>query len=192
MRRLPNLPFRPHSRPIVPPISLSLPQSRHVSGTSPSRADNKQGWSKPKKKSEEKASSNPYLQGMNFDSSERRVALARGMLFSQRPMRGLALNPQDQIRHETIHRAWLLFQGQRRREKMRRLRLLESSISNAIKALKETDDRLYIAAVTGAREEEKRFPLVMRIPTNTLPKKWWNYSWSGRHIKGAGGVAKPG
>ena len=75
---------------------------------------------------------------------------------------------------------------------MGRLRRLEASVAETMKVLRETDEKLYALAVSGAREVEKRFPLVMRIPTNTLPTKWWNYTWSSRGIQSPGGVAKPG
>jgi large subunit ribosomal protein L40 len=156
------------------------------------------GWTKkagPKKASGTKTtaeSNNPFLQGMNFDRSDSRVALSRRILFSQRPLRGLGLNPQDQIRHETIHRAWLLFQQRRRKARITRLKELQDSVANTLKFLKETDEKLYAMAVSGTRERERRFPLVMRIPTDTLPSRYWNYKWTPVNIKGVGGVAKPG
>jgi hypothetical protein len=58
--------------------------------------------------------------------------------------------------------------------------------------LKETDERLHTLAITGTKEVEKRFPLVMRIPTDTLPTLRWNYRWSPTNIRGVGGVAKSG
>lgn len=70
--------------------------------------------------------------------------------------------------------------------------MLQDSIAQTMKFLRETDEYLYGMAVSGSREMEKRFPLVMRIPTNTLPSPWWNYKWTPGNIKGLGGVAKPG
>ena len=193
--RLPAfLPLHLPSRPILPTIALSLPQCRHASDQPVVRSKST-GWSKnagkKKKSAAAEGSSNPFLQGINFDRGDARVGLARQILFSQRPLRGLKLNPQDQIRHETIHRAWLLFQSRRRREKMRRLSMLHKSLVQTMKLLRETDEYLYGMAVSGSRETEKRFPLVMRIPTNTLPSPWWNYKWTAANIKGLGGVAKP-
>jgi hypothetical protein len=194
--RLPApLPLHLPSRPILSILTLSLPQCRQASDQLVVRSKST-GWSKnagnKKKSAAATGSSNPFLQGMNFDRGDARVGLARQILFSQRPLRGLRLNPQDQIRHETIHRAWLLFQSRRRREKLRRLSILQNSLVRTMKFLRETDENLYGMAVSGSRETEKRFPLVMRIPTNTLPSKWWNYNWTAANIKGAGGVAKPG
>jgi len=70
--------------------------------------------------------------------------------------------------------------------------MLEDSVARTMKVLRETDRKLYDIAVSGSREVEKRFPLVMRIPTETLPSQWWNYKWTPSNIKGVGGVAKPG
>lgn len=193
--RLPSLPFRIQLRPIHPSASISLPQSRHKSETSTRTIPAKGGWTKnagKKKPTSAPTSNNPFLQGMNFDKSDSRVKLYRYMLFSQKPIRGLGLNPQDQIRHETIHRAWMLFQAQRRKQKILRLKALEDSIAKTMKVLRETDENLYAMAVQGAREEEKRFPLVIRIPTDTLSRPSWNYKWTPANIKGIGGVAKPG
>jgi hypothetical protein len=75
---------------------------------------------------------------------------------------------------------------------MGRLRRLEASVAETMQVLRETDEKLYALAVSGAREVEKRFPLIMRVPTNTLPTKWWNYTWSSKDIQGPGGVVKPG
>jgi hypothetical protein len=69
---------------------------------------------------------------------------------------------------------------------------LEDSIASTMKVLRETDEKLYNTAVSGTREAEKRFPLVMRIPTDTLPTQWWNYKWTPVNIKGLGGVVTPG
>jgi hypothetical protein len=187
--RPPTAPFRAISRPSHTAAPIPLPQVRHAS---PGGGGGK-AWSKNKKKNVvAPGSNNPFLQGMNFDSSDHRIALARGILFSQRPMRGLRLNPQDQIRHETIHRAWMMFQNERRKARLTRLSNLEESVAGTMKALWETDEKLYNEAVAGTREVEKRFPLVMRIPTDTLPTTWWNYKWTSANIKGLGGVAPPG
>jgi len=70
--------------------------------------------------------------------------------------------------------------------------LLEDSIARTMKVLRETDSKLYDIAVSGTREVEKRFPLVMRIPTDTLSSQWWNYKWTPANIKGLGGIAKSG
>jgi len=129
---------------------------------------------------------------MVYDREDARVPLARRILFSHKAIRGLQLNPQDKIRHETIHRMWLLFQNRRRRSRLTRLELLEKSISKTMKVLRETDEQLYNRAVAGARDEEKRFPLVMRIPTDTMPLNYWNYGWTNENIRGIGGVVKPG
>jgi large subunit ribosomal protein L40 len=150
------------------------------------------GWKKQKPKKAAEGSKNPFLQGMNFDSGNTTITMARGMLFSQKPLRGLRLNPQDQIRHETIHRAWLLFRSQQRRQKVAQLRRLEVSVAETIKVLRATDEKLYARAVSGAREVEKRFPLVMRIPTDTLATRPWNYLWSAIEVPVMGGVVKPG
>ena len=151
-------------------------------------------WSKnqAKKKSAPTMSNNPFLQGMNLNTTDSRVTLGRRILFSQKPLRGIRLNPQDQIRHETIMRAWLLFQQQRRRDKIARLGLLERGVRETMRVLRETDAKLYDAAVSGTREIERRFPLVMRIPTETLPRGYWNHKWTALNIKGLGGVAVPG
>src|SRR5271170_5218889 len=203
--RLPPLAFRLQSRPILPSSSTSIPllQIRHKSEPNkPAFAQQARGWNKnvnAMKKAQKDAnkaktpgSSNPFLQGANFDRNDSRVTLARGMLFSQRPLRGLGLNPQDQIRHETIHRAWILVQSRRRRSRIGKLRVLERSVEKTMQVLRETDMWLYDLAVSAGREEEPRFPLVMRIPTETLPTKAWNYSWNNSNIKGVGGVAKGG
>lgn len=193
--RLPTLPFHGPTRPALPTITLMLPQIRHQTGSaSPAAPRGSTSWRKNtgKKKPTSGSSNNPFLQGMDFNRADERLALGRGMLFSQKPLRGLRLNEQDQIRHDTIHRAWMMFQSARRRTKIRRLKLLEKSIAETMKVLKETDENLYALAVSGARHEEKRFPLVMRIPTDTLPSNRWNYKWTNMNIKGAGGVVKPG
>jgi hypothetical protein len=70
--------------------------------------------------------------------------------------------------------------------------MLEGSVEKTMEVLRETDNWLYDLAVSAGREEEPRFPLVMRIPTETLPTKAWNYSWNNSNIKGVGGVAKGG
>ena len=188
---LPVFPFRLKACSLLGTTPASLFQPRHASASQAMRMAT--GFTKNKEKTAKTSGGNPFLQGRNFDKEDAKVKLSRMMLFAHKPaMRGLGLNPQDKIRHETIHRAWLLFQKQRRREKMRRLCNLQESVHKTMKVLFEIDNRLYDIAVTGTREGEKRFPLVMRMPTNTLRKKFWNYGWNAFNIKGIGGVAKPG
>jgi large subunit ribosomal protein L40 len=86
----------------------------------------------------------------------------------------------------------MMFRNEQRRARIGRLKRLEDSIARTMKVLRETDALLYTAAVSGTREVEKRFPLVMRIPTDTLPTQWWNYKWTPVNIKGLGGVVTPG
>jgi large subunit ribosomal protein L40 len=184
MRRLPISSFRSTSRLLPTEAQFHVPENRRMASGN--------AWSKSKaKKPAETTSSNPFLMGLNFNSDTSNIRMARGILFSQKPLRGLRLNPQDQIRHETILRAWNLFRSKQRRERMGRLSRLQASVAETLKVLKETDETLYAQAVSGAREEEKRFPLVMRIPTNSMPTRWWNYSWTSRNIVGTGGVSKP-
>jgi len=189
--RLPGLPFTAGLR--RPPIAAcpSLPQQQHRSYAKPVAAKGpvkiiaRAAFRRKSKKGE-------GTKPLGFDTTPARVSLARWMLFSHRPLRGLALNPQDSIRHETIHRAWMLFRQRARRAKLARLQALQDSIHRTLMELRATDENLYNIAVSGTRETEKRFPLVMRIPTHTLPLKRWNYSWNRENIKGVGGVATPG
>jgi Mitochondrial ribosomal protein L28 len=173
----------------LPPIASPTPAAQQLRKYSdePPRVPTKMGFQQ-KTGSKRKGEKDP----INFESTQVRVALARWMLFSHRPLRGLGLNPQDSIRHETIHRAWMMFRGKLRQEKVARLQSLQDSIHRTLMELRATDEGLYNIAVAGTRETEKRFPLVMRIPTHTLPLKRWNYSFNGTNIKGDGGVARPG
>jgi large subunit ribosomal protein L40 len=86
----------------------------------------------------------------------------------------------------------MMFRGKLRQERVAKLQSLQDSIHRTLMELRATDERLYNIAVAGTRETEKRFPLVMRIPTHTLPLKRWNYAFNRTNIKGDGGVAKPG
>jgi large subunit ribosomal protein L40 len=85
-----------------------------------------------------------------------------------------------------------MFRGKLRQERVAKLQSLQDSVHRTLMELRATDEKLYNIAVVGTRETEKRFPLVMRIPTHTLPLKRWNYSFNRTNIKGDGGVAKPG
>lgn len=181
--------FRPRAFFQIPRNQVNPVNSRSAASTAST------SWKKKPKgeKADAKAAYfNPFLQGGKFDNTDPRLRIGRMMLFAQKRIRGLGLNPQDQIRHETIHRAWMMLRRKRTFKKIRRLRMLEESVRGTMKVLRETDERLYSLAVSGARQTEKRFPLVMRIPTETLPRRVWNYNWTSAGIKGIGGVAKPG
>jgi hypothetical protein len=177
-------------RPFIRTRILSIPSvlARHYANV---KQQSGKSWTKKKPTAKViPGSGNPFF--VRNVGTDPRISLARKMLFSQKPLRGIHLNPQDQLRHETIHRAWLLFQAKRKRGRMNRLELLEMNVRRTLQVLRETDRKLYDAAVAGTREVERRFPLVTRIPTDTLPSTGWNYKWTPMNIKGVGGVTQAG
>lgn len=87
--------------------------------------------------------------------------------------RVLKLSNEDLIRHDTVQRAWTLFQREKRQQQDEQLSKQYDSIINALEDLKAVAPELY--AVANKKEKGKRFPLEARIPVDYPPNKIWYY-----------------
>ncbi|ODQ67821.1 hypothetical protein NADFUDRAFT_80969 [Nadsonia fulvescens var. elongata DSM 6958] len=91
--------------------------------------------------------------------------------------RKLDMCVEDLIRHNTVTRAWALYQKEIRDKRAQNLERQYRMIDEACDALKSAGDRnLYNKATK--REFGKRFPMELRVPTDTPPKIVWQYEWS--------------
>ncbi|CAE6489904.1 unnamed protein product [Rhizoctonia solani] len=105
--------------------------------------------------------------------------------------------------HETIERAWKLYQRQAREQREAELRRKYESMKRAVEVLKELDAVSYAEAARGVdsrrlseaeREKMKEmkrgarkkaesrveglFPREMRMPTDTPSRNGWNHGWT--------------
>ncbi|KAH3678555.1 hypothetical protein WICMUC_001364 [Wickerhamomyces mucosus] len=85
----------------------------------------------------------------------------------------LKLSNEDRIRHETINKAWSLYQKDLRNERNEQLELQYNSILNALNDLKQVDIELF--KVANKKEKGKRFPIDLRIPVDFPANKVWHY-----------------
>jgi large subunit ribosomal protein L40 len=89
--------------------------------------------------------------------------------------RPLKFGTMRMLRHWTIHRAWLLFKRTERIARERELERQYNKIRDACEELKRTDERLFRNAI--GKKEIATFPIELRIPTDTPPRKGWNHGW---------------
>ncbi len=100
--------------------------------------------------------------------------------------RRIKLSFEDQIRYQSIHKAWCLYQEKKRNLRNFNLKKQYVSAQEACDDLESLslnegiDEKggfafLYHSATV--TERGKRFPLDMKIPTETPPTRIWNDSW---------------
>jgi len=90
--------------------------------------------------------------------------------------RVLKLSKEDLIRHDTITKAWGVYQKDKRTIHQNQLAKQFDAMQNAMEDLKIVDPQLFEAA--NAQELGKRFPLDHRIPTDFPPNKVWYYEFT--------------
>ncbi|KAK6459135.1 mitochondrial 54S ribosomal protein YmL28 [Scheffersomyces xylosifermentans] len=88
----------------------------------------------------------------------------------------LNLCNEDLIKHRTIVNAWKMFKRREEQRRHNQLKKQYKSIYNAMEDLKQTSPKLFELA--NAKEEGKRFPLEMRVPTDFPPTQPWVYNYS--------------
>ena len=111
-------------------------------------------------------------------SGDPRYDIAKRILFDAPAASTLTLSTEDQIRHETIHRAWMLHESKRRGGIDKELDKQYGKMQHACRELQELHPKLYRATMAGnSRADRKGFPLTMRVPTDTPPTNGWNYNW---------------
>ncbi|PVU86033.1 hypothetical protein BB559_004246 [Furculomyces boomerangus] len=109
----------------------------------------------------------------NLGPADSRHEMMRKILF-EKPQKSLGeLTPQDLERHDTIETAYKLFKSEqsemKRIERDAKFRAME----NAYKELENTDLTLLEDACR--KSPNARFPIQLRVPTETPPKIIWNY-----------------
>ncbi|KAK9456969.1 mitochondrial ribosomal protein L28-domain-containing protein [Dipodascopsis uninucleata] len=87
----------------------------------------------------------------------------------------LKLSYEDQIRHSTIHKAWMLLCREKREKRHQELETMYRKMVQACDELERTSPELYNSAMK--RQASLRFPLEYRIPTQSPPTKIWNSEW---------------
>lgn len=87
----------------------------------------------------------------------------------------LKLCNEDLIKHRTITNAWKLYQQKVQTKRSSQLQKQYESIKSAMDDLKETSPQLFEHANT--KEEGKRFPLEMRVPTDFPANLPWVYNY---------------
>lgn len=88
--------------------------------------------------------------------------------------RRLKLSTEDVVRHQTVAAAWKIHQKNDKAANKAKMELQYNKIQEACEELKKLDPALFEAA--NAREA-KRFPVELRVPTDTPPRVAWESEW---------------
>ncbi|CCF59889.1 hypothetical protein KAFR_0I01080 [Kazachstania africana CBS 2517] len=87
----------------------------------------------------------------------------------------LKLSKEDLIKHQTITKAWSIYQDIKKNERQNNLKQQYNSINEAMDLLQSLSPNLY--AVANVNEAGKKFPLELRVPTDFPPEKLWYYDY---------------
>lgn len=119
------------------------------------------------KRTKSKGSLNPLAQ---------RVVTQLSVLSASRKQpKLLKLSREDLVKHQVIQNCWSMYQKELREKRNEQLKLQYKSTANAMSLLEQIDTELFAEA--NKKEEGKRFPLELRVPTEYPPNKVWYYNY---------------
>lgn len=119
------------------------------------------------KRTKSKGSLNPLAQ---------RVVTQLSVLSASRKQpKLLKLSREDLVKHQVIQNCWSMYQKELREKRNEQLKLQYKSTANAMSLLEQIDAELFAEA--NKKEEGKRFPLELRVPTEYPPNKVWYYNY---------------
>jgi large subunit ribosomal protein L40 len=111
---------------------------------------------------------------VQVSAGTQRVITQLSVLSARKKMpRVLKLCNEDLVRHDTVQRAWTLFQKEKRQQQEQQLDKQFDSIISALDELRLVAPELY--NVANKKEKGKRFPMDSRIPVDYPPNKIWYY-----------------
>ncbi|OMJ22599.1 54S ribosomal protein L28, mitochondrial [Smittium culicis] len=112
--------------------------------------------------------------GPNSGHVDPRHEIMRKFLFEREPKELENLSESDHERHETIEQAFKIFKSEQskiqRESRLKKFAAMEA----AFRELENTDMRLLEDATR--KSPNPKFPLQLRVPTETPPKVIWNYT----------------
>lgn len=83
---------------------------------------------------------------------------------------------EDLIRHNMVQKAWSIFMRDKKLARTQALQVQYNKIQEACDELESLDN--YLAYEATKREKGKRFPLEMRVPTESPPNEIWAENWT--------------
>lgn len=108
-------------------------------------------------------------------STQKVVNQLSALSASRKQPKVLNLCQEDIIKHRTIVNAWKSYKAKKQYLKRVQMQKQFESIQNAMEDLKETSPELYELA---NKQETKRWPLQMRVPTDFPANKPWVYDYA--------------
>ncbi|BFZ53943.1 hypothetical protein PYCC9005_000974 [Savitreella phatthalungensis] len=110
----------------------------------------------------------------NVDSRTQQI---RDTLFGNKtPLKLEFANEAERLQHDTIHRAWLLWQRRQRERRTGDLRKAYDRMEAACEDLAQHSPQLFKSAM---RKDKKRgFPLEIKAMTETPSTSGWNSAWT--------------
>ncbi|GMM49268.1 mitochondrial 54S ribosomal protein YmL28 [Starmerella bacillaris] len=99
---------------------------------------------------------------------------------SRRQPRRLKLCREDIIRHKTIKHAYQLFTKNEQAEQKQKLDQQYLRIKEAADLLQELDPELFAATNVPPEKKGRRFPLELRVPTDTPPRTIWSSTFANK------------
>ena len=115
---------------------------------------------------------------IHYTLHELTVVMMRDILFRNKTPARLNFTEEEEIRHDTIHRAWQLHLRYQRERRERELEKQYNKMREACTDLEQHDIRLFKAAMT--KDKNAGFPIEMRSMTDTPPKNGWNHDWKAK------------
>lgn len=87
----------------------------------------------------------------------------------------LKLCKEDLVKHQTIQKAWRIYQDIAQKDRKLKLKSQYESIQAAMTTLKKLSPELYKKA--NINEQGKKFPMELKVPTDFPANKIWHYNY---------------
>lgn len=120
--------------------------------------------------------------GSTVSAATQRVITQLSVLSARKKVpRVLKLCAEDLVRHDTVSKAWSVYQKDKRTKLKTQLNEQYDAMNNAMNDLKASNRELYELA--NVKQLGKRFPIDSRIPTQYPPNNIWYYDYAPKDLK---------
>lgn len=129
-----------------------------------------------------KSSARSASKGSSLSPQMQRVVTQLSVMSARKKQpKMLKLSNEDLIKHQTIQKAWKIYQDHKQGQRMARLKKQYMAINEAMETLKSISPELFKSV--DIDESGKLFPMELRVPTDFPPREIWHDQYTPKETK---------